>query len=99
MTLLQTPEEKLEAAEAELATARAIFKARNHALKEFDRDHYGILVLSAEEARERALLKRDQREALAQLREIEEIQKFQYHTLYSMKHHLGRSDEFWRSRK
>jgi hypothetical protein len=97
MSLVQTPEEKLEVAEAELSTARAIFKARNHALKEFDRAHAGILVLSAEEAEEREGLGREQGEALAALREAEENHRFCRREIYAERQRWGRpTQEPWR---
>lgn len=92
MKVEETAEEKLAAAEAELVTAQTIFQGANHALKRFDGD---FPLPDAEQERERAFLKQAQSEALANLKEKEQIAKWIRDELYAANRHWGRSEP-WR---
>ena len=93
MKLEQTPQAKLKAVTAEMINAQTLFQSFNHKLKQFDFEHP---ILDAELEQERESLRILYQQALENLREKEEIQKFMHHELFAMNQQWGRGPEPWR---
>jgi hypothetical protein len=89
----RTSIERLADASRELTSAQNTFQTFNHQLKQFDVEHSGSL--TTEEATERESLLTLQQEALADLKEKEEIQKFAHHEVYAQAQSWGRSTGKW----
>ena len=89
----RTGQDGLEDATRDLTAAQTLFQNFNRQLKRFESDHPGAL--TAEKAAELESLSVLQQQALADLKEKEEIQKFAHHEVYAQQQRWGRSPGKW----
>jgi hypothetical protein len=93
MKIDHTAQEEFAAASDELVSAQVAFQRANRALKQFDRENP---VRDADVLERSESLQILYEQALENLREKEEIQKFMHHELFAMNQQWGRGPEPWR---
>jgi len=90
--LLQTQQEKYAAANDELVHAQFAFRLANQNLKRFDAEN-PVQTLAV--LKRRGGLQILYEQALANLREKEQVQRFMHHELFAMDQGWGRSPGKW----